>query len=116
MTSTPGKRSMLEGDLTLPAEVSHKHSSDGSSVHPLRDSAEAKGARVVTSPEGATHTIGPDPAGTLAVETADTNALRELERKQEASEGKTMCRVHWWYYPDSCTSPPPAQCLFAGNP
>ena len=77
---------------------------------------EAKGARVVTSPEGATHTIGPDPAGTLAVETADTNALRELERKQEASEGKTMCRVHWWYYPDSCTSPPPAQCLFAGNP
>ena len=62
----------------------------------------AKGALVVDSPEAATHTIGPDPAGTLAADTAGSNALREIERAQATTEGKAMCRVHWWYYPDSC--------------
>jgi hypothetical protein len=72
----------------------------------VRQILQAKGTEIVDTAEEATHTIGPDPAGTSAADTAADSSMRELER-QECADGTTKSCVHWWYFPDSCAFPPP---------
>eukprot|EP01047_Picozoa_sp_COSAG01_P058201 COSAG01_NODE_6826_length_3482_cov_2.342300_1_plen_276_part_00 len=63
----------------------------------------AKGVKLVNSSDLAIYTVVPDPAGTSKDDYKVENCVREVGSRVGIGDA-AVCRVHWWYYPDSCTS------------
>jgi hypothetical protein len=62
-----------------------------------------KGAHLTDSAVEANYIVVPDPDGLQIRDTLVAKQfIREVERQRDDGVHEARCRIHWWYFPDSC--------------